>query len=136
MLHTLMRYYSYLFHLVLSLFVFGVSAVAYLSDKHNMNVTLMPWFTGITLSRVMLALGLVGVVAVFLAFTNKFRQLLPVTSIVAFGLLAWGFFINKAFVFASKTDFQWAIALTAGALGAALCSLMELKREPAPRRRY
>lgn len=136
MLHTLMRYYSYLFHLALSVLALGVSVVAYLSDKHNMSLSLMPWFSGIALSRVLLGLGLVGIVAVVLACTKKFRQLLPVTSIVAFGLLAWGFFLNKAYVFQGKSDFQWALALTAGALGAALCSLMEFKREPAPRRRY
>ena len=125
-LHALMRFYSYLFTLFLSVFLTGFGAVAYLSGLHNWKIDTFIW-TGEDLSKAMLLLGILGGLSVILAFFNIFRGLLPVMALAFFGLIVYGFFF-QGYRFADAEAFQGTIALAVGALGSFLCSLMLFKR--------
>jgi hypothetical protein len=125
-LHALMRFYSYLFTLFLSAFLFGIGTVAYLSGLHNWKLDTFIW-TGQDLSTAMIACGVVGGISVVLAFFNFFRFLLPLVALSFFGLIVYGFFY-QGYRFADVEMFQGAIALAVGALGSFFCSLMEFRR--------
>lgn len=125
-LHVLMRFYSYLFTLFLSIFLTGIGTVAYLSDLHNWNVDTFPW-KGKDISTAALILGVMGGLSVILAFFDWFRGLIPVMALVFFGLIVYGY-LYQSYRFADAEQFQWVLGLAAGAFGSFLCSLMELKR--------
>jgi hypothetical protein len=126
-LHALMRFYSYLFTLFLSVFLTGFGVVAYISGLHNWKIDTFIW-TGEDLSKAMLILGVLGGVSVLLAFFNIFKGLLPVMALIFFGLMVYGFFY-QGYRFADADAFQGTAALTFGALGSFFCSLMMFKRE-------
>ena len=125
-LHALMRFYSYLFTLFLSVFLTGFGAVAYLSGLHNWKVDTFIW-TGEDLSKAMLILGVLGGLSVLMAFFNIFRGLLPVMALIFFGLIVYGFFW-QSYRFADAEQFQGILALAVGALVSFLCSLLLFKR--------
>ena len=125
-LHALMRFYSYLFTLFLSVFLTGFGAVAYLSGLHNWKLDTFIW-TGEDLSKAMLILGVLGGLSVLLAFFNIVRGLLPVMALIFFGLIVYGFFW-QSYRFADAEQFQTTLALALGALVSFLCSLLLFKR--------
>ncbi len=125
-LHALMRFYSYLFTLFLSVFLTGFGAVAYLSGLHNWKIDTFIW-TGEDLSKAMLILGVLGGLSVLMAFFNIFRGLLPVMALIFFGLIVYGFFW-QSYRFADAEQFQGILALAVGALVSFLCSLLLFKR--------
>ncbi len=126
-LHALMRFYSYLFTLFLSVFLTGFGVVAYISGLHNWKLDTFIW-TGEDLSKAMLILGILGGSSVLLAFFNIFKGLLPVMALIFFGLMIYGFFY-QGYRFADADAFQGTAALTFGALGSFFCSLLMFKRE-------
>ena len=123
---ALMRFYSYLFTLVIAAFLTGLGLVAFISDQHKWKVDSFIW-TDKELSTTMVSLGLVAGIAVVLAVMNWFRWLLPLVTLVIFGMMFYGFFWGT-WRYTGTEDFQWTIALTAGAAGNFLCSLMEFRR--------
>ena len=66
MLGMLLRLYSYLFGLILSLFALGLAAVAIMSDGGRLNLEMLPW-KGQTLTFWLLGIGIAGLVSVGLA---------------------------------------------------------------------
>lgn len=127
-LHALMRFYSYLFTLLISAFLGGVGMIAFISDQHNWKIDTFVW-SGKDLSIALLIFGVMGGAAVLLAFFDVFRGLLPVMALILFGMMIYGFFWGP-FKFADSDQLQWVGGLAAGAAGNFLCSLMVLKRRP------
>lgn len=117
----LLRMYSYLYHLALCLFLIGVSAMAMLSGRNNLKLGMLPW-TGDTLARAVIALGIVGIVCLILAVTGFIRWLFPLWTLVVLGFLVRGYFLT-GYSFEGAGEFKFAIWLTAGALLAFLGSL-------------
>lgn len=129
LLHAVLRFYSYIFHFALAILLLGLALVCYASGLHNLNLGMLPW-TGEVLSRWLLGLGLVGLLAVILALTGVFRYLLPLYAAAACVMLFRGFFLG-GYVFGGRGDFYRAIWLTLAALAAFLCSLLLFKRKRA-----
>jgi hypothetical protein len=125
-LHTLMRFYSYLFTLGPAVFLTGMGLVAYISDQHNWKIDTLPW-TGQDISSAFLILGGMGILSVLLAFFNWFRWLLPVMTFLYAALIIYAFFY-QSYRFEGAEEFQGAVAFAVGAVGSFLCSLMEFKR--------
>jgi len=126
MLHATMRFYSYLFTLLISVFLTGFGAVAYISGLHNWKIDTFIW-TGQELSTAMLAVGITGGISVLLAFFNVFRYLLPLVTLGLFGLSVYGFIV-QGYKIEGLEGLQWLLAFIVGAGGSFLCSLMEFKR--------
>ncbi len=116
----LLRLYSYLYHLVLSLFLLGLGIVAY-SSGTTLSLGMMPW-EGEKLTQALLALGVIGLVCLFGAITGLFRWLFPIWTFVIFILMVRGFFLGS-FIYSGADQFKGAVWLTIGALGAFLSSL-------------
>jgi hypothetical protein len=90
---ALMRYYSYLFHLLLALFLLGVSGLALASGPGNLHLGMLPW-TGPTLTYVVFFGALVGLIAVFLAIKGTLRILFLLWSALVAILLIKGYIFS------------------------------------------
>ena len=114
MIGALLRIYSYLYHLVLALFLLGLSLVAISSSSHTLNLGMLPW-KGSALSYWLFGAGLLGVLSILLALAGKLRFLFLLYALAAFGMMLRGYFV-RGYAFSGKDEFQMAIWLTAGAL--------------------
>jgi hypothetical protein len=116
----LLRIYAFLYHLILALFFLGVSVVTISSGK-DLHLGMLPW-EGRTLTDAVLGLSVVGLICVGLAVFGIARWLFALWTLFVLGMMFRGFFMTP-YAFASPGDFQGAIWLTVGALGAFLGSV-------------
>jgi hypothetical protein len=116
----LLRVYAYGFHLVLALFLIGISTVA-LTSGTNLTLGMLPW-QGATLTSATLLLGLVGVVCIIMAVTGFVRWLFPLWALIALILMLRGFFLSS-YTFPSAGDFRSAVWLSIAAFVAFVGSL-------------
>ncbi len=122
-LALLLRVYSYLFHLALTLFLGGIAAMALLAGVHNIHLDMLPW-TGKTLTWWLLGGSLAGLMALALAVAGVFRYLLPVWSGVVVTMMVRGYFLS-GYKFEGADDFHRTLYLTAGAVLALAGSVMK-----------
>lgn len=125
----ILRAYSYLYHLVLCLFLIGVAVVA-MSSPSTLKMSMLPW-SGSDLTTWLLWGGLAGIISIILAITGVFRFLFPLWTLVVVVMMIQGFLI-KPYTFEDKASFYNILWLLAGAALAFLASLTLLR---SPRRR-
>lgn len=130
---TLLRLYSYLYHLILALILLAISGVAIASDVHSLNLEMFPW-KGDQLIHWVFYGSLAGLAAIALAITGVFRYLFPLWTLLIFGMMARGFLILP-YAFTGKDEFYAVLALIAGAFGAFLGSLTLFKSNRRENRR-
>lgn len=130
---TLLRLYSYLYHLVLALILFAISGVAIASDVHTLNLAMFPW-KGDELIHWLFYGSIAGLATIALAVTGIFRYLFPVWTLIVFVMMARGFLILP-YTFTGKDEFYAVLALIAGAFGAFLSSLTLFKSDRRDNRR-
>ena len=130
MFALILRVYSYLYHLVLCLFLMGVAVVA-MSSPSMLNLSMLPW-SGSDLNTWLLWGGLAGLISIVLAVTGVFRFLFPLWALVVLVMMVQGFLI-KPYTFEGKASFYNVLWILAGALLAFLGSLT-LFRSPRKRR--
>jgi hypothetical protein len=117
----LLRVYSYLFHLLLSLFLLGIALVVLIEGQHNLKLDMLPW-AGAALTRAVLLLGLAGLLCLGLAILGKVRWLFPLWTLIALALMIRGFFLS-GYSFSGESHFRLIVWATVGALLAVLGSL-------------
>ena len=122
----LLRIYSYVYHLMLSLFFVGIAVLANSAGKDLKLGSLLPW-EGAQLNHWVLGLGICGIAMVLLSVRGILRPLFPLWTLLVFVLMARGFFAT-GYSFGGEDAFKGAVHLTIGALGAFLSSLTVLKR--------
>jgi hypothetical protein len=120
---ALLRIYSYLFHLLLALFLVGLALVVILSHSQTeggsdatlaLKLGMLPWKGG-ALTYWLLGAGLLGLLSILLAWTGRFRFLFLLYALAAFGMMTRGYFVSD-YAFSGKDEFRMASWLTAGAL--------------------
>jgi len=111
---VLLRIYSYLYHLLLALFLLGLSLVAIFSNSHTLNLGMLPW-KGSALTWWLFGAGLLGVISVLLALSGRLRFLFLLYVLGVFGMMLRGYFAG-AYAFSGKDEFRMVVWLTAGAL--------------------
>jgi hypothetical protein len=121
----LVRIYSLIFHLLLSLLMIGLSVVGYFSTGAGLNLGMLPW-TGNELIGSLLALGLGGLLFVVLAFNGAQRFLYMVWTLVMAYLLVNGYFLTN-YRFSGEGEFRFAIYLAVAAVIAFVGGLWLLK---------
>lgn len=114
-LRALFRVYSYVFHLLLTVFVAGISIVALASGIH-LRMGFLPW-QGRPLSYWLLFLSLFGLISLLLSITGRLRFLFLLWAIALFVVLFRGFFITS-YTFPDSAHFRYALWLSAAALAA------------------
>ncbi|MBI3280581.1 MAG: hypothetical protein HYZ57_12145 [Acidobacteria bacterium] len=124
MIAKILRVYSYLYHLALSLFLLGISIVA-LSTDTTLHLRMLP--ASGRQEILLLWGGLIGLVTIMLAITGWFRPVFPLWTLAVFVLMLYRYFY-KPYVFSGRDEFNFALWLSAGALLAFLASLTLLRR--------
>ena len=89
-LRALVRYFSYLFHLLLALFLIGVSGLAWGSGSQSLHLGMLPW-TGPTLIRVVFFASVLGLISVILAVRGTWRFLFFLWCLAVMVLLIRGY---------------------------------------------
>ena len=120
----LLRLYSYVFNLILCLFMLGVALIA--NASHTIPKFGMLPFTDENMIRGVLTLAIVGLVSTLLAATGIFKYLFPVWTAIVLFLMLKGFIFSH-YTFANEAAFKGALWLTFGALGAFFGGLWVLK---------
>jgi hypothetical protein len=126
-----LRIYSYLYHLILSLFLLGLGTITAIGGVHNLNLPMLPW-KGAELTHYVLILGIAGLVSVLLAITGVLRYLFPIWCLVVVILMIRGFFLSP-FAYSGPDHFRSVVWLVIGAIGALLSSLQLFKSKLALR---
>ncbi len=122
----ILRIYSYLYELALALFFLAISFIAIASGATNLYLPMFPW-QGAILNRWLLGLSLLGILATLLAMTGWFRFLFPLWALTVVILMVRGLFLGS-YGFSGPDQFQGAVWLVVGAIGAFLGSLIVLKK--------
>ena len=130
MIAKLLRVYSYLFHLVLCLFLLGMTVVAMMSTA-TFSLQALPW-KGDELERWLLWGCLAGLLSVILAMTGTFRFLFPVWALIVLVMMIRGYLIQP-YSFGGTDPFYQTLWLIGAALLAFFGSLTVFRR--AKRRR-
>ena len=118
MLGAILRAFSYIYHLLISVVLLALSLVAYASENYNLKQDLLPW-TGKELFYWMLGLGLIGSLSVILCFLGKVRVLFPLWALAVVVGLVRGLILG-GMRFASASDFYNALCFLAAGLIALL----------------
>jgi hypothetical protein len=116
----LLRLYSYLYHFVLALFLFGLALVALLSSN-TLKISAVPW-QGEAATQWLLWGSILGIMSIVLAVTGIFRYLFPLWAFAVLALMVRGYIIQST-PFAGPDDFRNTMLLTLGAFIAFLASL-------------
>ena len=120
-----MRIYSYLFHLLLALFLTGISVVA-LASGTDLHMAMLPWSKNV--ATWLLVAALFGLISVLLAIKGVARVLFFVWSLAVVLLLLKGFFLSS-YTFGSRSSFNSALYLTLAAILACLGAWYSMRRQ-------
>ena len=127
---TLLRVFSYLYHTLLSLFLLGVSVIAW-TNSAQLTFPILPW-TGPTLNAIIACAALLGLLSTILAVLGKLRLLFLLWSAAVAIFLFRGYFASSYRFATGETTF--AAGLTAGAF-LALLGAWSCLRRPADKAR-
>ena len=130
---VLMRYFAYVYHGLLALFLLGISTVALASRLHTLHLDMLPW-TGAALTYWVFSGALVGLAAVVLAMKGKARVLLLAWSAVVFVLMVKGY-VFSPFYF-ERGGVGKVLWLIGGALVALAGSWYGFRAAPSYKKRY
>ena len=126
MIAKILRVYSYLYHLILCLFLLGVSIIAMMSTG-RLRLEVLPW-QGDDLVQWLLWGSLAGILSIILAVTGIFRYLYPLWALVVLVMLIRGYLLQP-YTFAGKDPFYQTLWLIGGALIAFLASMTLFRRK-------
>ena len=124
-LSGLLRVYSYLFAISLSLFALAVSVVA-VTSGHPLSLGFLPW-KGTRLTYWLFGLALAGLISVFLALRGRLRGIFFLWSLGVASLLIWGFFLTP-YSFTAAFPFKSAAWLSIAAFFAMIGAWPRSKR--------
>ena len=130
-LGVLFRIYSYLYHLILALFLLGVALVAILSHGGSLHLEMLPW-KGHTLVHWLLGASLFGLLSIVLAWMGKLRFLFLLYSLAVFVMMVRGYFLGS-YAFSGKDEFRMALWLTVGALVAIVGAWSQFRKRASRR---
>jgi hypothetical protein len=130
-LKALLRFFSYLVHLVLALFLLATSGLALVSGTHNLQLGMLPW-TGPALTYAVFFGALAALVTIALAVFDRARWPFCLWNLVVIVLIVKGY-IFSSYHFASG-EAPKALSLTLACVVALLGSWFVMWRTP--ERRY
>ncbi|HUQ90312.1 MAG TPA: hypothetical protein VM120_01445 [Bryobacteraceae bacterium] len=113
----ILRIFSFLFFLPLTLFFLGIGAFALAERAYNLNFPMLPW-TGRELTWWIFGLSLAGLFSILLALAKRVRPLYAVYAIVVFGLAVYAVFLS-GHRFDGINEFGWGLGFCLAALLAA-----------------
>ncbi len=127
MFRTIMRIFSYLYHLILGLFLLAVGTIALFASNVTLQIRMLPWDDP-TLTYLVFFGSLIGVVSLVLAVRGKTRILFRLWTLVVFVAMVYGYFFTR-FGFRGADDFRNAMLLMLGALIAVVGSWAPVQKK-------
>jgi hypothetical protein len=127
---AIMRYYSYLFHLLLAIVLIAISGLA-MGSGVGLRLGMLPW-SGDTLNYVLFFGALVGLAATLLAIKGILRIFFLIWSFLVFVLLVKGY-IFSSYKF-GPNEFRIAAWLIAGSLLALFGAWFQLRTDARPKK--
>lgn len=124
---ALLRIFSYLFHLLLALFLLGVSVISLLSGGHNLHLGMLPW-AGAQLTWSLVVCSLFGLICVAAALLGKVRPLYFLYTLAVMVMIVRGYFVS-GYTFSTQDEFRFALYLSGGAFLAMLGSWSQWRRK-------
>ena len=121
-----MRIFSYIYHLVLGVFLFGVGSIALFGSNLTLRMDMLPWEDP-NLTYAIFFGSLLGLASCLLALKGKTRILFRIWTVVVFAILAYGYFFTK-YGFKDMDHFRNALLLTLGALLAVIGSWTSVRK--------
>ena len=91
---TLLRFFSYLFHGILALFLVAISGLTLASGAQNLHLGMLPW-TGSTLTVVVFLGSICGLVTLVLAVRGVLRPLFFIWSLAVVVLMVKGYIFSS-----------------------------------------
>ena len=128
---ALMRYFAYLFHIVLALFLLALSGVAISTGTGSLRLGMLPW-SGETLNYVLIGSALVGLLTVALAMKGVLRFLFLIWAFLVFVILVKGYIFSR-YTF-QPNEFRIALYLIGGSLLALLGAWFQLRTSARPKK--
>lgn len=128
-----MRTFAYLYFAGISAFLTGIALVAYLSGAHNLKSGGMLTQTGEDLSRLLLAIGLAGLIIILLAVLGKVRWLFPIFALI-FTIMLFRWLFMSPYTFEDADAFQMGLLIFGGAVVATAFSLLAFRTRKSIRR--
>jgi hypothetical protein len=119
----LLKFYAYVFHLALSVFLIGIAILAR-SGHQALHLEMLPFNQDRLISRVSM-MSLAGFISIFLALVRIFEFVFPLWSLAFAVLLVWGFFFTP-YTFAGLPGLESALLVILAALVAFYGSIMVL----------
>ena len=126
MVQALLRFYSYVFQLLIALILLALGLVATLSDNTGFEIDMLPW-SGKELRVSLLILGAFGVLSIVLAFKGKLRFPFVMWTLGTAYLLGRGIFAS-GHRFDGESDFKWSLFLLLGVLATVLGAWSRFKQ--------
>lgn len=127
MVRVIMRLFSYLYHFVFSLFVFGLGAIAWFSPNTRLELPMLPWWQEPALSYWLFFGGLAGLLSLALAYSGRLQILFRLWTVAAPAILVYGFFLTP-YGFRSPGEFYNVVLASLGALLAAVGAWLRVPR--------
>lgn len=90
---TLLRFFSYLFHALLALFLLAISGLTLASGGQNLHLGMLPW-TGPTLTSVVFIGSIFGLLALVLAIRGRVRALFFVWALAVAVMMIKGYIFS------------------------------------------
>jgi hypothetical protein len=123
----LLHAYSYLFHLVLTLFLAGIASVGWLSGSTTFDLEVIPWWSGSALIRWLMIGSLLGLASLVLAVSGKLRPAFAVWTLLVVCVLIYSHFLSAAYRYDGMDHFKNAMWMTGGALLAMLGGISQAR---------
>ena len=127
----LLRLWSCVFAIGTGIFLTLLALLIIGANIKNLDMSMLPWWKGSTLTIWLVFLGLLGISAGALALAKRVKLLLTLYTLAAFAIIVYGFFINMGHSFYGKAGFHNAGHFALAALIAFLGSLTQFGK---PRR--
>lgn len=120
----LLRIFSYLFNIVICLFLLGIGIVS-IASHTTPKLGMLP-FTDENMLTGLFVLAIVGLVSTILAWTGIFKYLFPVWTAIVLYLMVKGLLLSP-YTFPNASAFQGGLWVIFGAIGAFFGGLWVLK---------
>lgn len=127
MVRVIMRQFSYLYHLLFSLFLFALGAIAWFSPNTRLELPMLPWWQDPALSHWLFFGGLAGLFSLALAYSGCLQILFRFWTLVSLAILVYGFFLTP-YGFRSPGEFYSAVLAALGGLAAAAGSWLRVAK--------
>ena len=127
MLKPIMRYFSYLYHLILGLFLLGVGTIAMFAGDLTLKLNQLPMWEDPVLTYIIFFGGLIGLASLLLAIKGKTRILFRLWTVVVFVLMFYGYFVTR-FGFRDSGHFWTTVLLILGAFIAVVGSWTRVQK--------